>query len=384
VSVVVCTCNGALTLAETCHAIARLDYPDFEAIVVDDGSTDASAEIARGFGFGVISTENRGLSSARNTGLEAATGEIVAYIDDDAIPARDWLNHLVHVLERPGVAAAGGPNLPVAGDGAVADAVAVAPGNAEPVRISAHEAEHVPGCNCAFDAHALRAIGGFDERFRSAGDDVDICWRLRETGSTIGYDAAAVVFHHRRSTVRRYLRQQRGYGMSEALLSRKWPERYTVGGHAIPPAGSRAQRSGSPGRLCRSAFGRVWNEVVLSPEMYLILAALIGLAGLGMAWSPLLWLAPAATALLGSIVIRASVCAMTTALPTSGLSTRQVVFRRIVAGLLVLAQPLARQAGRLRHGLTPWRHIRVRAALGMIQQARVVTTHAQRGAGLGS
>src|SRR5207237_8374594 len=77
----------------------------------------------------------------------------------------------------------------------------------------------------------LEEIGGFDPQFRAAGDDVDICWRLQERGWTIGFSPAATVLHRRRSSVRGYLKQQFGYGKAEALLERKWPEKYNRGGH---------------------------------------------------------------------------------------------------------------------------------------------------------
>ena len=94
ISVVVCSYNGARTMRDCLDGLKRLDYPDFEVIVVDDGSTDATAAIAAEYGVRLISTENRGLSSARNTGWHAATGEIVAYIDDDAYPDPHWLHYL--------------------------------------------------------------------------------------------------------------------------------------------------------------------------------------------------------------------------------------------------------------------------------------------------
>jgi glycosyl transferase family 2/glycosyl hydrolase family 2 len=150
VSVIVCTHNGERTLGETCDALSRLEYPAVEVIVVDDGSTDRSAEIARSYGFRVISTANQGLSSARNTGLEAATGDLVAYIDDDAAPDPHWLLYLTEAFRETDCVAAGGPNLPVRGDGLAADAVAVAPGNPTHVLLSDREAEHIPGCNAAF------------------------------------------------------------------------------------------------------------------------------------------------------------------------------------------------------------------------------------------
>src|SRR5918995_2141180 len=94
ISVVVCSLNGARTIRGCLKSLLELDYPDFEVIVVDDGSTDATAKIASEYGLRLISTENRGLSNARNTGMEAATGEIVAYLDDDTCPDPHWLTYL--------------------------------------------------------------------------------------------------------------------------------------------------------------------------------------------------------------------------------------------------------------------------------------------------
>jgi GT2 family glycosyltransferase len=64
----------------------------------------------------------------------------------------------------------------------------------------------------AFRREALETIAGFDPIFRAAGDDVDVCWRLRECGLRIGFNAAAAVWHRRRDSLAAYWRQQRGYG----------------------------------------------------------------------------------------------------------------------------------------------------------------------------
>src|SRR3989475_1395503 len=98
ISVVVCSYNGARTIRDCFEGLLCVEYPDFEVIVVNDGSIDRTSAIAREYGFRVINTENRGLSSARNTGLQAATGEIVAYIDDDAYPDPHWLTYLAATL----------------------------------------------------------------------------------------------------------------------------------------------------------------------------------------------------------------------------------------------------------------------------------------------
>src|SRR5262249_40899342 len=124
VSVVVCTFNGARTIRDCCEGLLRLDYPNFEVIVVDDGSRDQTAAIAHEYGFRVITTENRGLSSARNTGMAGATGEIVAYIDDDASPDPHWLRYVAATFLQSDLVGVGGPNIPPPGDGSIAECVA--------------------------------------------------------------------------------------------------------------------------------------------------------------------------------------------------------------------------------------------------------------------
>jgi hypothetical protein len=120
ISVVVCTYNGRRTLGECLRKLALLDYPNHEVIVVDDGSTDGAPDEAESYGFRLIRTENGGLSRARNVGLQAATGEIVAYIDDDAYPDPDWLRYLAHTFLTSDFVAVGGPNLPPLDDPLVA------------------------------------------------------------------------------------------------------------------------------------------------------------------------------------------------------------------------------------------------------------------------
>src|SRR5206468_11009385 len=82
-------------------------------------------------------------------------------------------------------AGVGGPNLPPPNDNWRIRAMGYAPGGPNPVLVSDRTAEHVPGCNMMFRKEALLAIGGFDPVFRTAGDDVDLCWRLLEKGGVI-------------------------------------------------------------------------------------------------------------------------------------------------------------------------------------------------------
>lgn len=228
VSVVVAALNAARTLPLCLGALTRLRYPDYEVILVDDGSTDATPEIARDYPTVRYfrHQQNLGLSTARNQGIALATGEVVAFTDADCRPDEDWLRYLVHDLLKLGVTGVGGHNLLPPDDSALAAAVMAAPGGPLPVMLDDRLAEHVPGCNMAFWRSALLEIGGFDPVFRRAGDDVDLCWRLQAQGARIAFSPGGFVWHYRRSTLRAYLQQQHGYGEAEAWLERKHPGRF--------------------------------------------------------------------------------------------------------------------------------------------------------------
>jgi glycosyltransferase involved in cell wall biosynthesis len=233
VSVVVCAYNAERTMEACLASLETLHYPDYEVIVVNDGSKDGTLEIAERFPYcRIISQENKGLSVARNVGAEAATGEIVAYTDSDCVADPDWLTYLVGKMVDGNLAACGGPNFPPPEDSLVPAAVAVSPGGPTHVLISDEVAEHIAGCNMAFRRDALLGLGGFDPVYRAAGDDVDICWRFQDAGHTIGFSPAAIVWHYRRNTVKAYLNQQRGYGKAEALVYAKHPFRFNLFGQA--------------------------------------------------------------------------------------------------------------------------------------------------------
>ena len=233
VSVVICAYNAEATMAACLDSLRALRYPATEVVVVDDGSTDRTGAIADRYeGFHVIHQENKGLSAARNVGMAASTGDIVAYTDSDCVVDPDWLHYLVATFLSSGLRAVGGPNLPPPEDSFVASCVAASPGGPLEVLLDDEEAEHIPGCNMAFRREALEEIGGFDPVYRAAGDDVDVCWRLQNLGYRIGWSPAAMVWHFRRNTVKAYIGQQRGYGKAEALLYFRHPHRFNALGYA--------------------------------------------------------------------------------------------------------------------------------------------------------
>lgn len=371
-SVVVCVHNGERTARHCFDGLAKLAYPDFEVIVVDDGSTDATASLAREYGFRLISTPRRGLGNARNTGLEAATGEIVAYLDADASPDRHWLTYLAAEFLRTDHAGIGGPNIQPAGDDPLAECVANAPGGPIHVLLTDREAEHIPGCNMAFRRLALEAIGGFDPRFRIAGDDVDVCWQLQQRGWTLGFSPPAFVWHHHRETIGAFCRQQLGYGRAEALLEAKWPDRYNAAGH--PTWSGRVYARVGLERVVRRA-GRIYHgtwgaapfqalepgapsllwSLPAMPEWNLILFALSAFSALGALWRPLLLSLPVLAFMAGLSLVQAWRGAATACFPSRPRSRTARSKLRVLTAFLHLLQPAVRLAGRLPQRLTPWR-----------------------------
>jgi len=365
ISVVVCTHNGAPTIAECLSAVTRLDYSNYEVIVVEDGSTDATAAVVEEFDVQVVATPGLGLSGARNVGLAAATGEIVAYIDDDAYPDPHWLTYLaIAFADNPQFAAVGGPNLSPPDDGVVADCVANAPGGPVHVLLDDDVAEHIPGCNMAFRREALLAVDGFDAQFVTAGDDVDVCWRLQEAGEVIGFYPAAVVWHHRRRSVRTFWRQQRGYGRAEALLEAKWPERYNASGHVNWTGRIYGPVGVGLFQRWRVYYG-TWGSAAfqsrhdaptpglvalpLMPEWYLILTALAGLTALGFVWRPLLLAAPLLVAAGATVVAQAIHGARRARFGSSARTRRARARLRALTALLYIVQgarAAARRPGR--------------------------------------
>jgi len=237
ISVVVCAYNADSTMEGCLASFQDVSYPNFEVIVVDDGSTDATGEIADRFAakypyIHVIHQPNLGLSAARNVGMHASKGEIVAYTDSDCYVDPHWLTYMAWAFKNEKFVAVGGPNLPPPEDNRTAACVAVSPGAPTHVLLSDEIAEHIPGCNMAYRRENLMEIGGFDATYRAAGDDVDVCWRLMDAGHVIGFHAGMTVWHHRRNTVKAYLKQQKGYGRAEAMLLPKHQHRFNMLGNS--------------------------------------------------------------------------------------------------------------------------------------------------------
>ena len=198
ISVVVPTYNRIHTLRQTATVLMRQDFADYVVIFVDDGSTDGTPDaIATEFpDIQLIRQAKRGPAAARNAGIRAATGDIIAFTDDDCLPPPDWLARLAGGYARyQHVAGVGGYLEP---SQAVLDANVFARYERYITRAvyQVSDREYVGGFECpaggtnnmSYRRLVLEQIGGFDETFRhAAGEDADLKWRICHTGARLLY-----------------------------------------------------------------------------------------------------------------------------------------------------------------------------------------------------
>jgi glycosyltransferase involved in cell wall biosynthesis len=211
-SVVVCTRHRAALLARCLESLTRLEHPSYELIVVDNTSGEQEvARLAAAVGARYVVEKRVGLSRARNTGGRAARGEIVAYVDDDAVADRAWLNQHAAALEDRDLAATTGRVLPISLAASAARSYAAAGGEDlgdVPFRVDRRTPEWFEmanfggvgiGPNMAFRRSLFEAGWGFRESLGPTagipGEEHYAFFTLIRLGCAIGYVPRAIVQH---------------------------------------------------------------------------------------------------------------------------------------------------------------------------------------------
>ncbi len=254
IAVVLCSHDGAELLPTALAALAAqtLDPARYEVIVVDDGSTDATAEVAEAAGATVVRLPvSRGLNGARNAGIETARAHVVAFTDDDCEPEPAWLERLLEPFSNPTVDGAAGRIVEECTDafllGYLRTVRPLAPMGAElggsrsplarlalyarrmagfgPELRAGEELYSLVGANMALRRPLLRELGGFDAAFRLGADEEELCLRAhaRPGGARLLYAPDAVVHHHFRPRLRDGIRRARAYGAGHARVAATHP-----------------------------------------------------------------------------------------------------------------------------------------------------------------
>lgn len=210
-------------------SLQSLDYPSdrVEIIVVDDASTDHTAAVVRRFGVRlIVQACNRGQSAARNTGVAAARGDIIAFLDSDCIARPDWLRELVPYFRDHRVALVGGRVGACSGDRWMdryeAACSALDMGDEPVMGRGANNVFYVPTCNMLVRRTVYTRVGGLDEDLH-VGEDVDLCWRLLAAGHHLHYTPRGEVLHRHRNRWWPGFLRRFAYGTSEAVLYKRFP-----------------------------------------------------------------------------------------------------------------------------------------------------------------
>lgn len=208
ISVVINTLNRGDLLGDAISGVMQLDYPSIELIAVNGPSTDNSEEVLSAWRGKIkhLRCDVPNLSISRNVGIEAADGDIVAFLDDDAVPHPLWLRYLARHYANPSTGGVGGFTVDNTGvRWQVRKTVCDRFGNAFfPDDFFDERQLNFPGTpvypsllgtNSSFRTEALREIGGFDHTFAYLLDETDVCLRLVDAGWNVLYEPAAMIFH---------------------------------------------------------------------------------------------------------------------------------------------------------------------------------------------
>jgi len=242
-------------IRESVPKILELDYPDFEIIIVPDDTTSVSRQNAsllslRGapthWGRGrrsnptltqskkirIIPSGPVGPAEKRDLAAGHTRGDILAFLDDDAYPRRDWLKRAVKHFSNPRVAAVGGPAITPANDttgqkisGAVFESY-LGGGGARNRYLSIGRAKEIddwPTVNLLVRKDVFVKIGGFDCAYWP-GEDTKLCLDIFEAGHKIIYEPRAIVYHHRRAGVLKHLKQIGNYATHRGYFAKRHPK----------------------------------------------------------------------------------------------------------------------------------------------------------------
>lgn len=279
ISAIVPVRNGADSIGALLTSLAgqTLDRSLFEVIVVDNASTDGTAEVARRHGATVVSEPVANRSRARNRGAAAASSRRYAFIDADCVADRTWLEALLANANRAPL---------VAGD--IRLVTSPLPNTIERFEALWRFGQEswvgqgwAATANLLVDADAFDSVGGLDPSWRHVGEDVDFCFRARAAGFDLAYCGEAIVTHAGEDRWRPFLKRcfLQGYSVNQAFYRlgagyRAWrrPLPALFGDQALRDVGHQPE-SFPPdewrtmSRIARTAYaariaGSVWAEVV--------------------------------------------------------------------------------------------------------------------------
>lgn len=279
VSVVVPVYNEARGLPECLEGLHDQSYPQekYEVLVVDNGSTDNTRQIIERHPVRYLEeTTTQSSYAARNTGLWAAKGDLLAFTDADCVPRPNWLSAGVEPFRDPKVGGVAGRILSGTPSNAVEEELKRRDWLAETATLDHSFLPYPQTANAFYRRSVFEAIGDFEETWVSGGD-ADLAWRMQlNTSLKVAHEPSAIVEHRHRSDLGAIFRQSIKWGHGSAQLERKY------GPRAVPPdLRSVRQTILFLGRVAAGFVGRSVVELIRSPSSLRAGAALVVLASRG-------------------------------------------------------------------------------------------------------
>lgn len=230
VSVIIPVLNGEATVGSCLTSLLQTDYPQErrEVLVIDNGSTDRTAEIVESLPVTLLRENRPGASAARNRGIETSRGDILVFVDADCMASRGWLKELLGGFDNKRVGAVAGEIVSYPPETSAERYVAIRNPRWHLGTLNYPGSPWFASANSAVRREVFDSVGLFDARLPAAGgcEDIDFSWRFFRSGRfEMVYRPKAIVFHRHRVTARELLKQWRGYGNGQAVLVRKYPER---------------------------------------------------------------------------------------------------------------------------------------------------------------
>jgi cellulose synthase/poly-beta-1,6-N-acetylglucosamine synthase-like glycosyltransferase len=225
--------DGEPTIADCLDAILATDFPAErrEILVVDNGSSDGTADLIQSRPVRYLREPRRGVSNARNHGIAESTGEILVFVDADCLVEPQWLTELVRPFEDPEIGSVAGDLQHVAPTTAAERQSARLLGNWQRFAFTSNPAYPITA-NAAYRRDVIERIGTFDPHMTRA-QDVELGLRFQErSGRRLAYAEKATARHRNRTTQLGFFRQQLGWAYGAGLVGAKFE---AMGGDPVNP-----------------------------------------------------------------------------------------------------------------------------------------------------
>jgi len=214
--------NAESTLGACVEKVGRLEFAgEIEQIVIDDGSTDATAQLAEQLAveyphLKVIKKSAGGEASALNSGLAIADGDYIAILEADVEPEKNWLKELLPLFDDPQVMGSGGYLMTPPQDPWIARIAGYE--IEEKMRCKPADTVHITSANALYRKEAFELAGNFREELKNASLDADFNYRLVEMGYKLIFCSSARAYHHYKITLGEFLSRQFAYARYRAYL----------------------------------------------------------------------------------------------------------------------------------------------------------------------